>query len=1085
MSQPTPPPNPARDPHPPRSTAENSAVLQALQLTRESLAALQRMQEQTAQLHRQFLDGQENAHRTVHLLVEQQQRLLQASLGLPVSPLPAALPPPPVPVAPVTPAPLPAPVIAPPPPVAPASAPAPAPAAVQQAPPAPAVKQPAPAGGRVEGVLLEVVAEKTGYPADMLELGMALDADLGIDSIKRVEILSALQERLPEAPAVKPEHLGALHTLRDIASFLAETTGKTAAAREETPPAGEARSAGVSSLEDSLATACSAGGPLPETERGRKPEAPSREKQTPLTPDPVRAHPEAEPEGRKTPSLERSVVRVAPLPPVAAADLSLDPGAEVWITDDDPVLARAVAENLAALGLRPLLASCSALARGQGSPSPGGLVILPPTGTLSDDWLLDALLAVKQAGSPLRKAGGVLLTASRLDGAFGLAGGPPWREPLDGGLAALAKTVRHEWPEVHARAVDVSPSLPPEVAAERIVREMFVSGPGEVGLSERGRITLDREAHSLKDAREGRRRAPFEPGDLVVVSGGARGVTAEVAVALAHRFRPTLLLLGRSPAPEAEPEWLAGLNDEPALKRELGRRHPGASPRDVGERAKAVLAAREIRTTLDRIRAAGADVLYRSVDVRDAGNVLPVLEEVRRKHGPVRGLVHGAGVLADAKVEDKTAEQFHRVYDTKVAGLRSLLAAVGQDELKALVLFSSSTARFGRTGQVDYAIANEVLNKLAWQESARRPACRVASLNWGPWDGGMVGPALKYLFGREGLGLIPPAAGADLLVEELLLEPPGPREVVVLAEGVKPPSPAPAPTTGPHLPSALPVAFERVLDVADFPVLESHVLDDRPVLPLVLMLEWLAHAALVQNPGYSFHGCDDLRVLQGVALEGPAPPVLRVGAGKAVRREGFFVAPAELRSRRPDGREVLHARAEVVLATALPAAPPGREPPPLPAYPTAEVYRPGILFHGPALRCIERVLGCGSPGVAADLRSAPPPSAWLRQPLRQHWLSDPLVIDGSFQLLILWSLQQRGGHNLPCHVRRYRQYRRAFPTNGVRVNVAVERSTSLHALADIDYLDADGKLVARLEGYECVIDPALQRAFAHNAPTSV
>src|SRR6185437_7342676 len=74
---------------------------------------------------------------------------------------------------------------------------------------------------RIESVLLEVIAEKTGYPAEMLELDMALDADLGIDSIKRVEILSALQERLPDAPAVRPEHLGTLHTLRHIVAFLA------------------------------------------------------------------------------------------------------------------------------------------------------------------------------------------------------------------------------------------------------------------------------------------------------------------------------------------------------------------------------------------------------------------------------------------------------------------------------------------------------------------------------------------------------------------------------------------------------------------------------------------------------------------------------------------------------------------------------------------------------------------------------------------------------------------------------------------------------------------------------------------------
>src|SRR6056297_3248966 len=69
----------------------------------------------------------------------------------------------------------------------------------QPAPAAPAAPAaPTAASGRAGEVLLEVVAEKTGYPVEMLELEMALDADLGIDSIKRVEILSALQERLPE-----------------------------------------------------------------------------------------------------------------------------------------------------------------------------------------------------------------------------------------------------------------------------------------------------------------------------------------------------------------------------------------------------------------------------------------------------------------------------------------------------------------------------------------------------------------------------------------------------------------------------------------------------------------------------------------------------------------------------------------------------------------------------------------------------------------------------------------------------------------------------------------------------------------------
>src|SRR5262249_21387690 len=86
-------------------------------------------------------------------------------------------------------------------------------------------QQPQPTTATVQETLLAIVSEKTGYPAEMLEPVMRLDADLGIDSIKRVEILSALQERLPDAPVIKPEHLGTLQTLGDIVEFLTLPSG--------------------------------------------------------------------------------------------------------------------------------------------------------------------------------------------------------------------------------------------------------------------------------------------------------------------------------------------------------------------------------------------------------------------------------------------------------------------------------------------------------------------------------------------------------------------------------------------------------------------------------------------------------------------------------------------------------------------------------------------------------------------------------------------------------------------------------------------------------------------------------------------
>jgi NAD(P)-dependent dehydrogenase (short-subunit alcohol dehydrogenase family)/acyl carrier protein len=897
---------------------------------------------------------------------------------------------------------------------------------------------------QVRTVLLEVIAEKTGYPAEMLELDMALDADLGIDSIKRVEILSALQERLPEAPVIKPEHLGTLHNLRQIAAFLAGSVNGHA---EKPAPA-----------------------------------FPQQPIESPAEPARVAA----------SVTLERSFLRAVPLTNGSSRRaIHLHRGAEIVLASDDADLSQSLEQRLRTLGYRPCRVRMSALRELERPAMLGGLVIVAPPGPVDDAFLKDALFGLRHAGPALRAAGrqdgAVFVTVSRLDGAFGLIGLDRDRAPLDGGLAGLVKTAAYEWPEVSCKALDLADDFIGAEAAA-VVEEMLLSGPVEVGLSRKRPCTLERIVEPLAAAAE----SPFHPGDVVVLSGGARGVTAEVAVALARAFRPTLVLLGRTPEPTREPDWLAGLTGEAEIKRELGNRANGnTSLKRIGEEYHLLAAQREIRKTLARIEAAGARALYRTVDIRDAGAVAASLASLRVELGkPVRGIVHGAGVLADARIEDKTAEQFERVYATKVNGLHSLLQAVEPDELRALVLFSSSTARFGRTGQVDYAIANEVLNKLARQQARRLPKCRVVSINWGPWEGGMVTPALKKVFEQEGIGLIPLEAGANYLVEELRAPPGEAVEIVLLAPGASPAlANIPAPRNGSASPASsppsLPHALERVLDRAAHPVLESHILDGRPVLPMVLILEWLAHGALHQNPGLVFHGCDDLRVLHGVILDTTTAPRLRVDAGKAVKRDGLFVAPVELRGIRSDGREVLHARAEVVLANQLPSAPAAASAPHCDPYTRSpeDIYQ-GLLFHGPDLHGIEQIEGCGERGIVARVRTAPPPAEWIRQPLRQRWLADPLALDCSFQMMVVWSQETYGAPSLPCHATRYRQYQRSFPPAGVRVAIRVTRASDLHALADIDYLDDQGQVVARLEGYECVIDPALRRAFGRHPVAS-
>ncbi|BDV42216.1 hypothetical protein GURASL_11390 [Geotalea uraniireducens] len=879
----------------------------------------------------------------------------------------------------------------------------------------------------VTETLLAVVSEKTGYPVEMLELEMGLDSDLGIDSIKRVEILSAIAERLPNAPAIGPEHLGTLRTLGEIAAHLAAGAPATAV----TAP---------------MAAATPAATPIP-------------------------AEPAPAP-------IDRQAVLPVALE-AAAAPLALAAG-EFWLTDDGSPFVAALAAQFRERGTAVRLLAGDALPGLAPSEALAGLVIVAPQTGCTDLFHEQAFLLLQHALPALRRgatAGGALCaTVSRLDGAFGCGSTTELLDPLSGGLAGLAKTAAREHPELHCKAIDLGDFAAPDAMAAALTDELLRSGPLEVGLTPGRRITLELAGLPPADLPA---TPPLAAGEVVIVTGGGRGVTAATAIALARACRPLLVLLGRSPEPAPEPAWLHGLADEGAIKRTIiDHAAEKLHPREIEERYREVVAGRELRATLEQIAAAGGKAIYRAVDIRDAAAVTALVDEIRREHGPIRGLVHGAGVLADRLIADKTREQFARVYGTKVAGLRALLAATAADDLRFIALFSSTTGRFGRVGQVDYAVANEVLNKLAQAEARRRAGCRTVSINWGPWDGGMVTPALKKVFANEGIGLIDLTAGGEFLIHEIAAAG-APVEIVAMVGGAAATAPAPSPAAAGR---PLAEAFALTLTVADYPFLRSHVIDGKAVLPMAVIVEWLAHGALHGNPGFRFHGFNDLRICKGVVFDRETPCPLRVLAGRAEKRDSFYLVPVELVST-ADDRPVLHARAEIVLANRLPEGIRSiSEIPTTPYEPrNGELYDREHLFHGPELHGIEQVDGCSAKGIAARVKGAPVPTAWINRPLRSVWITDPLVIDSAFQLMILWSFERFGAGSLPCFGARYRQFQETFPRDGVQVVIRVTGESAHSATADMEFLDRhNGKLVARLEGYECVIDPSLQQAFRRN-----
>jgi NAD(P)-dependent dehydrogenase (short-subunit alcohol dehydrogenase family) len=384
-----------------------------------------------------------------------------------------------------------------------------------------------------------------------------------------------------------------------------------------------------------------------------------------------------------------------------------------------------------------------------------------------------------------------LVLASGLGGAFGRLGSASGADPAAGaGFAGLVRTLCQERPDVTVRLVDLDPKEPPRRLAEALLAEFVAEqAPAVVGHRDGVRCALRVTPADLTDAPALPRG--LDASSVVLLTGGARGITARVALALAQRSGAHIELIGRTPPPAGpEDAATAAAADAPALRRALiaaGLRRPA----EIESRIARLLAEREVRATIAGLGRTAASVRYHALDVRDSAALAAVVADVYARHGRLDGVVHGAGVLEDRLIRDKTPESFARVYSTKVDGARTLLSAVRPD-VGFVVLFGSVAGVFGNRGQVDYAAANDTLDTLAHVRGAGF-AGRVLSVDWGPWgsgagagaDGrGMVSAELEREYARRGVGLIDPTEGVDALLRELGGPADGPAQVVYLCGDV-------------------------------------------------------------------------------------------------------------------------------------------------------------------------------------------------------------------------------------------------------------------------------------------------------------
>jgi NADP-dependent 3-hydroxy acid dehydrogenase YdfG len=751
------------------------------------------------------------------------------------------------------------------------------------------------------------------------------------------------------------------------------------------------------------------------------------------------------------------VLEASPPPGFALPGL-LGPG-RVEIVDDGRGIAPQIAARLVAIGV-----GASVVAQASGDAS--AVIFARGLGACDseDEAIQIQRAALGAARVVARRPPGDRLLATLQDtggdfAASGSAGARAW----SGGLAGLVKTAAGEWPDAAVKAIDIACSgVPADVVADRIVAELLLGGRDvEVALGADGHRAIVRH-----------RPAPYRPagasrirpGSVLIVSGGARGVTATSIAALC-KHRPRLALLGRTELVD-EPAEARGAKTDADLRRALLARATAtgavASPRDLAREAKRILDCREIRENIAALERAGAEVSYRPVDVRDADAVRACVAAIRAEWGPIQGILHGAGVLADALLANQTDEQFDRVFGTKVDGLRHLLSATAADPIEHLVLFSSVAGRFGNPAQSVYAMANGVLSTVAANERARRgDRCLVRSLAWGPWAGGMVTPGLARLFEKAGVQLIALDSGAAALAREVAIDD---AAEVVLMNGVPPLTARPIHGGRTFDGSAgADERFEVLVNASTFPQLRGHRIVGAPVVPAVLVMEWFFRAAAACFPELAVRACRELRVLRGVTVESYEQRGVRLVVRAHVLESAPSAARLELKLV-DDGDRPRYAAVVEMGATAspAPAAPPLEAPPSGQGsmWSVEQVYSE-VLFHRPPFAGIRSLDAVFADSASCEL-SGLPTAGWPDA----SWCSDPALLDGGLQLACVWGRHVLGGVPLPTRIGDFDLYRTGPARDAVRCVLRGRRAGQRKVVVELSYVTDAGELIASMRDLE-------------------
>jgi NAD(P)-dependent dehydrogenase (short-subunit alcohol dehydrogenase family)/acyl carrier protein len=950
----------------------------------------------------------------------------------------------------------------------------------------------------VKQKVLNIVAEKTGYPQDMLDLDLDLEADLGVDTVKQADTFAAIRAAF-DIPRQDNLKLRDYPTLSHVVKFVHDMRPDLVAGGQPTTASQQ---------------------PAPTT-------APLSTVHSPLTIGTAKdkllgniAEADRIPRRVPVPSLRPALDLCKP------TGVTLDEKSRVVVMPDRGGIGEALVNRLEQRGVTALVIdglltgeSIEAqlktwLAEGsiQGVYWLAALDVEPGIEEIDlETWRELNRRRVKNLYTTLRalyesvsRRGSFLVSATRLGGlhGYGEAGASA---PLGGAVAGFTKAYKRERNDALVKVVDFEMRHTMAEPADTLIAETL-NDPGsvEVGYWDGQRYAIALEQRPAADGRPG---MTLNKDSVFLITGAAGGITSAIVADLAAASGGVFYLVDLVREPQRDdPNIKLFRTDKEALKQKLIEAMKAAgerpTPVKIDKQMLAVERDEAALRAIESVETAGGTAHYYSVNLLDGPAVTAVIDDIRRRHGRIDVLMHAGGLEISRSLPDKEPKEFDRVFDVKADGFFNLLRAAKGLPIGASVSFSSVAGRFGNSGQTDYSAANDLLCKITSSLRAWRPDTRGIVIDWTAWGG--IGMATRGSIPRimemAGIDLLPPEAGVPTVRRELTAggthgevvigqrlgillqewdETGGidTAKVEVLLAGLDRPRLMIGKVKAAKLYGGLEV--ETTLDPQVQPFLFDHQLEGIPLLPGVMGTEAFAELASLLAPGTVVAAVENEQFLSPFKFYHHHPRTMTLSATINPSGNGDLIAHTMLQSvtqpprlsedRKGEASELTpqvktHFTTDVRLTRTLldkpvqAFEPPGAEQLPIGA---SQVYR--IYFHGPAYKVLERAKVDGDTAIGLMPAALPPNTS----PDGAASLMAPRLIELCFQTAGIWEIATKGVLALPSGIESVTTYRHPDEANRRRL-WALVTAVDGGARFNARVVDDAGEVYVSLNGYRTV-----------------